>query len=322
MSSFFSRLTNGQTPVIAVLSLSGVLIGVGLMRALISSGRDGDTLRYHAVQHQDLEGIASRHLRWADDAANAGIHSQSEAVHAFFERARSGTQGFAEASLGWRSKWLLVKDTAQGSDELSQHIELLFSTHVFRADELEQLLEGCIAAYMQHLGYVDSELLVRLEADLEDIPATTTVFHANREQIQFLVSDAIQDSLESLRADFRGATAREIVSILSGEVLTLATTRLATSAGIIGAGAGTGTVTLGAGIIVGLIVDWIASWIYDAIYDPAGEISRRLDSTLTELELTILQGDGSAAGLEERLREFAAHRAAARNGSIRSVLLP
>ncbi len=318
----FSRIVGLRSYLTPVLALAGVFIGIGIARAIVSNSHDGDTLGRQVEHRMELDAILGGHLRWADEAADAGIQSQSQMVHAFFEQARSGTDVFAKAALGWKSKWLLVKDTAQGGDELTQHIETLFANHIFQAEQLQLLLEGCIAAYMQHLCYVDSELLVRLEADLENLPATTTLSHSNREQIQLLLTDAIQESLAAVRADFRGATAQELVSLLSGEVLATATTRLATSAGIIGVGAGSGTVTLGAGIIVTILVDWLASWVYDVIYDPAGEISRRLDSTLTELELTILQGDGTATGLEERLREFAAKRAATRNGSIRSVVLP
>ncbi|MFO0946448.1 MAG: hypothetical protein U1D30_10940 [Planctomycetota bacterium] len=96
----------------------------------------------------------------------------------------------------------------------------------------------------------------------------------------------------------------------------MAATRLATSAGIIGVGAGSGTVTLGVGIVVGVIVDYCVSWAYDKMYDPAGEISTKLNETLHELEQLILLGTALSqdftlgwrsmpASFAERLEPFA-----------------
>ena len=145
--------------------------------------------------------------------------------------------------------------------------------------------------------------------DIEDLPYDSLPATINRNEIQHVLQKAIKDAVLSVETDFRGSLKREVVSFIAGEVLGVATTQLATSAGILSFGAYSGVASLGVGFAVGVITDWLISSAYDALYDPAGEITRRLNQTLTDLEKLILNGDGKVPGLEGRLRDYAVRRA-------------
>lgn len=307
---------------VAILAIAGTLLGTSLAWLARSSWREVSRSAPSPEHIERLDRIVTGHLDWARGEDYSGLEPHVAPVRAFFREARYGTKGFAEDVLGWDSKWKLAKDYLYGEKNHEKFIEERFAARVFRADQLEALIESSVAAYLQHLNDVDSQVLVRLEADLEDLPYEAFPKDVDRDAIQGLLSQAIQDAVISVQADFRGMVAREIVSYLGGEVLALAAAKLATSAGILGVGAGTGTVTFMGGLIVGIIVDYVVSWAYDAAYDPIGEITNRLNDTLSELESVILSGDGSAPGLEKRLRDYAHRRGQARNQSIRGVILP
>ena len=262
-------------------------------------------------EHREtLNEIVSGQLNWAEQQGDLGLAPHLRQIHCFFDEARSGTRGFAEDVLGWKSKWLIGKAYLQGGSEHEAFIEDRFAEHIFRAEQLDQLIESSVTTYLHHLSDVDSQVLVRLQADLEGLPSEAMPAQVDRLAIQQLLSQAIREAVASVQADFRGTASKELVSFLSGEVLAIAAAKLATSAGILGVGAGAGTVTFMGGLVIGIIVDYIVSWAYDKLYDPVGEIATRLDRILSELEEVIVRGDGSAPGLERLLRDYASRRAA------------
>ena len=74
---------------------------------------------------------------------------------------------------------------------------------------------------------------------------------------------------------------------------------------------------------MGVIADWAVSWAYDELYDPVGELTKKMDEQLGQLEQMILVGDAEQPGLEKRLQDYASRRSQAptpRSGG-RSFLL-
>lgn len=324
LSNKLNRLTylNHRQFKLALLLSVGFLVGVIVAKLAFTMIRGLSRPTSATEHHEKLDHLLSGHLQWAEQEDLSGLDVRIAPVRAFFNEARQGSRGFAEDVLGWESKWILAKDYVKGEQAHDQFVEKRFADHIFRADQLEKLIESSVATYMQHLEHIDSELLVRLQADLEELPYDIGPAEVDREAMQHLLTQAIRESVASIEADFKGNVGRESISFVTGEVLAIAATRLATSAGILGVGAGTGTVTFMGGMIIGIIVDYIVSWAYDAYYDPVGEISDRLNQTLSKLEALIIQGDGTLPGLEGRLRDYAARRAQARTVSLRDAVLP
>jgi hypothetical protein len=252
----------------------------------------------------------------------SGILPQLKPIAEFFDEAALGTRGFAEDSLGWWSKWKLATDYVTGGDEHRKYLEERFAARIFAPEDLEQTIQSVVASYLNHLDDVDQTLLVNLRADLEGIPANGFGEGIDRAAIEESLMAAMDDAIRAVETDFQGMVGRELVSFIAGEVLTVASVELATSAGILTAGASSGTVTFGVGLVVGVIVDSVVSWAYDELFDPAGELSWQLEDTLLELEDLIIAGNGEYAGLVQRLVEYGSRRGQARKAAITAVVLP
>lgn len=262
--------------------------------------------------------VVDRHLKWAHVQSAKGLDPQIEPIHAFFEEARAGVRPFAEDALSLTSKFKLVKDYLADGEEHKEYLEERFAARIFTAADLESLVEQVVAAYLNHLDNVDAMLLVNLQADLDGIPAGSFSNSVDRAAIEHALKTAIHEALAAAAADVPKMIGREFVSYVAGEILTAASVELATSAGILSAGAVSGTVTFGIGVLVGMIVDAILQ----EILDPAGELSSHLDETLIRLEELIVSGYDEEPGLYQRLRDFASLRANARRTAITAVGLP
>lgn len=301
-----------------VLAAAGVLVGIVLATLLRWAFSASSTASVTTVASPTVAEVVGRHLDWADRQSAEGLAPQFGPIHEFFAQASFGVRPFAEDALGWTSKWKLIEGYFAGGDAHRQYLEERFAARIFASDDLESLVQQVVAAYLNHLDNVDAMLLVNLQADLEGIPAGSFTAGVGRADIEQALNAAICDAVQAVEADFPGMIGRELASFVAGEVLSMATVELATSAGILGAGASSGTVTFGIGLLAGLIVDAIIT----EIYDPAGELSLQLDETLLRLEEIIVSGNGEQPGLYHRLLDYASRRGQARKAAITSVVLP
>lgn len=301
-------------------------IFVGLVLSLIvhwTWGRRPDSVPPVAASRAPSVGdVVDSNLQWADETGSASLSPALSPVQDFFAQARLGTRAFATDALSFESKWKLVSGTVRGSDDHAQFLQERFATRIFTQESLETVIQSAARDYLKRLDDVDSQLLVRLQADLSGLPSASWSTRIDPQAIETTLNSAIRQSLAAINADLGYSVGLELASFIAGEVLAKAALQLATSSGILATGAASGTVTFGVGVIVGFIVDAIISWAYDKLADPVGELSRRLDETLNALEQQIVAGTADAPGLAPRLRDYTARRNAARSVAIRSVVLP
>lgn len=264
----------------------------------------------------------SRHLKRADEQAAAGLDPQLTPIKDLFAKARAGTRAFADEAISFDSKVRFVCEWLSGSDEHKKYLHERFEAHVFSQKDLEKCVQCAVRAYLTHLDDVDAMLLVNLKADLENIPSSNFTAGVDRSVIEESMRTAIREAVSAVESDFPATIGLEVASFIAGEVLTAATIEMAASAGILSAGATSGTVTFGVGLVVGVIVDAIIGWAWDAIADPKGKLSKKLNGTLTDLEKLIVDGNGKEPGLTRRLSDYAARRSEARSKAIRSVVTP
>ena len=84
---------------------------------------------------------------------------------------------------------------------------------------------------------------------------------------------------------------------------------LGVEAGILGAGAASGTVTFGVGLIVGIVADQVIAWVLkEAGYDPAAEIAGKVRETLDRVESLLIDGTPEKEGLCKELERIGAAR--------------
>lgn len=321
----FWPFKTGQAWVLA-LGTAGVLSGIATVQFLIPhdySSRHKPA--YVGVIHSaptTMSDILNKHFAWAKEANGQALHLGMEPIRAFFDEAKRGTRGFGEDVLSFDSKWKMVTDLVSKEKKHRSFVERKFAERVFKPSELETVVQTAITLYMQRLDDVDSELLVRLEQDIAHLPSEALSVSIDRNALHQTLRQAMNDAVKAVQADFRGMIGRELVSFVAGEVLTVAATELAASAGIVGAGAYSGMATFGVGLGVGIAIDYVFSKAYESYFDPAGEISRQLNQSLDQMRNLIIDGTRRSPGLSSRLVDYASRRNNARLTSIQAVIHP
>jgi hypothetical protein len=274
------------------------------------------------AEERKLAEVVDKNVAVADGQAAKELQTQLKPVREMFSRARRvGTRAFAEDALSWESKYKLTKDYVTGGCDHKRYLEQRFAARIFSDADIEKTVKTSVAAYFRQLDAIDSQLLVSLQADIASIShdEAPTI---DRKALELSLERAIKDAVTAVAADTRGMIGQELASYIAGDVLAIAALELATSSGILTAGAASGTVTLGVGLVVGLIVDYLVSWAYDKYFDPTGELERQLDRKLVEMEQFILDGTSKSPGLEKRLQDYAARRGIARSVAIKAVVIP
>jgi hypothetical protein len=304
-----------------VLVFVGVVAGIGLALLLRMFWDDVATAvgRPKPLTAQE---IVAQDLSWADQESGSGLNPGLAPVHELFGQGRQGARAFAEDALSFESKWQMVTDYVASGNEHAKFLQEKFAKRVFSPEQLESAVESSVNLYMKHLENIESQLLVRLQADLSCVPGEQFAPGIDRGEIRQLLDGALSQARAAAETDFRGTVGREIASLVAGEILSAAAVELGASTGILGAGAVSTTMTFGAGLLVGVIADYAVSWAYDKLYDPVGELTKRVNQQLDQLEQMILVGNAGRPGLQQRLQDYSSRRSQAREAAIRQAILP
>ncbi len=303
-----------------VITSMGVL--VGMFASVILTSATGSLPDYPAKAVSPASSahlIADSHLDWADGATRQVAEEELRPLLAFFADARQNTRRFAQETLSFDSKLKLVSDFFTQNEDHPRFLKDRFESIVFVQEDLDRAVRGIVASYLRRLDDVEAQMLVRMKADLATLPETSLagdLAPGLSERLEAVIRDAVAATQTELQA----SVGLEIVSYLAGEVVTQATLHLATSSGILGAGALSGATTFGVSLVVGLIVDQIVSEIYNETVDPVGKLSSTLNERLTEMERLILDGTAEKPGLVNALADIAARRSVARRQAIHGAL--
>ena len=195
-----------------------------------------------------------------------------------------------------------------------------FESLVFSQEELDHLVEGVVSGFLRDLQNVESEMLVRMKADLANLPEGSLSGSFDSQGFGNKLDIALRDAVAATQAELRATVGIEIASYIAGEIVTQATIQLATSTGILGTGALSGPMTFGVSVVIGFIVDQIVSEIYNQAFDPAGELSRKLNEHLDEMQFLIYGGTPQSPGLIARVMEITTRRLEARDHAIFAAL--
>lgn len=219
-------------------------------------------------------------------------------IEKFFEDRKEGTTAFAEAALGWSSKWELIKSRQGHRKFLAEK----FGEYIFSQEELAALLEEASTEYSQGMLAIENELLVTIRADLADLPSDVLPAFANeqvlRTRFDSIVNEVVADVARDLQVDVGQTVSSlvigEVVAMVITKTLTAVATRLGVSGAVIGTGAAASWATLGAGIVIGIAVDFLLDWIIGWFHDPVGDLSAKVSSTLDDVKTSITSGDPEA----------------------------
>ena len=268
------------------------------------------------------EAAAKPHLDWAERESQRIISVHLHDLDTFFAEAKKNTPHLAARVLGYRSKWLLVKDRLPFTEgkEHEGFLRETFHACLFEPEQLEDRMRQVVMGYLQHVRSIEGQMLVNLRMDIADLPSTQPLATVDAAQLEAHVNAAITNAMGATGTDLQADLANQIVAVVVGEALTSAAIRLGLSGGILGTGAASSWATVGISVVVCLIVDYIVSWVWDWWADPQGELAAQLNQKLDELQCAILDGSGSQPGLRDRLAKLAQDRAMARSAFVLALL--
>jgi hypothetical protein len=276
------------------------------------------------IKRKSPEEILKPHLAWAEQESRKALSEPIRKINAFFANSKRNTRGFAEVSLGWGSKWRLMADHVPFTSGARHEafIRTKFEEYVFEPAQLEAAMKEAVSSYLKQIESIEGQMLVRVRTDMADLPESAPIAKLDAEQIQAAYQDALTQVLKTTHSNMRADIATELVSLITGEVLTQVAVRLGVSAGILGTGAATSWATVGIGLVVGLIVDQIVSWVWESYANPKGNLAEALDRKLDDINHMIVEGAPKAPGLRERLQRFAIDRSTVREKAILSLFQP
>lgn len=268
------------------------------------------------------EEIAGPHLKWAQREAARLLDEHLQQVDDFFDDSRRHTPDFAERALSWGSKWRLVADHVPFTkgDRHRAYIRSQFEQHLFTPAQLSDLVEEVVVSHLAHLGSVESEMLVRIRADIADFPEAYPIAQLDQAGLGAQYDEAVTQVLAATASSMRSDVGTLLVSEIAGEVLTQVALRLGVSAGILTTGAASSWATFGVGLVVGLMVDQIVSWVWDRYADPVGSLASQLDRKLADMRDLIVDGSDDMQGLRSRLKNYADERARVREAAVLAIL--
>jgi hypothetical protein len=273
-------------------------------------------------------------LKATDEAAAAAAARQADAITAFFEERKRHTREFAEAVLSLRGKWNFAVAKLPWADH-DRHRRFLrdkFEEILFSPDDLQRAIVSAVQGYLTCAEGLENELLVTLRQDLADseLPGGAPLLPESQEAFRREYDHMGQAVLPTLNRDLGATAGKGLANLVAGElgaaialrVTTACATRLGVSAGILGSGAYSATVTLGAGLVAGLVIDRaLDAFLRSRGYDPEGDIARSLDDTLDRLCALILDGDAGVPGLRRELEILHSTRGRVREAALRNLIL-
>jgi len=259
------------------------------------------------------------HLEWAAKETDKCVNDQMIGIDRFFQTAKAGVPQFLDKVLGWDSKWefLLDKVPFTKGDRHSAFVTKTFEQGIFSHEQLEQSTKQLTAGFLSGIEAIENQMLVRIRQDVKDLPAKP--FALDKAKLQAAFQQAVLKTKSGVYQQVAGEMAKELFSLITGEVLTQVTVRLGVSSGILGAGATSSLTTLGIGLAVGIAVDEVISLGWDRLADPKGKLTRHINDKIDDLHRFLIDGNADRSGLRQQLQEYSRQRSELRRQAIHSL---
>lgn len=324
-----------------IVILLGAAVGIGgsiALRHVLTKPPAPVVVQVDSATKQKRDEEERRKIAWriiaprieiAQEEALKAAETRTQEVRAFFAERQKRVPAYAERVLSFRSKWELGKSKLPGTDK-EAHTRFLkeeFTRIVFSEAELGQAVSAAVEDYVRDVQAIENALLVKIRADLKDMPECVAVLPDL--QTEALFRDRFAKVIGGL-SDKAGTDAKVDVGRMVGSEIATAITirvgiavaaRLGVSTAILGTGTALGAETLGVSIVAGLIVDQIASWMIGWYYKPELEIGKTLSAELDKLSNLIVSGDEKTRGLKQELGALAERRKTVREAALREMIL-
>jgi hypothetical protein len=302
----------------------------------VSAILGGSVYVYLAYLTPQKLAVRSR-LNEADAKSQEAIDMRLKPLSDIFAKGRNGSKAFAEKALSMRGKWELMKGVANGGESHRRYLAELYASLVFSPDELREAMEAAVRAYMGDIEGFESEMLVKLRADLAD-----PVHPGELSQGRLRTDEAFRQEYQrmadlvmvELRLDLGVSVGREVGVMVASTVATevamqaarAAATEMGISAGILGTGGASTVATFGIGLVAMYIVDQIVNEVMKlAGYDPEAKIEALVCESIDKLEKALLHDGGTFSShkkgaLRQRMEELHESRSKLRRETITRLL--
>src|SRR5262249_54091209 len=167
---------------------------------------------------------------------------------------------------------------------------------------------------------VENQMLLRLRADLDDLPHEVIGLPHDRKQLEQLYAHAVTEMSKDAGQVVQVDLAADVGTLVLTEALAVLAQRWATPGLILSAGAVGSLGTFGLTLLAGIVADQVLGWIWDKIADPRGKLERALNERLVELRRVVIDGEGSVPGLRQRFEQLADERAKVRRAAVMKLV--
>jgi hypothetical protein len=258
------------------------------------------------VNYLTPEKLAVRsRLNEADSKSEKAIDVRLKPITEVFAKGRKGAKAFAERATSWRGKWELVRGFTNGGESHRNFLSDEYEKLVFSSDELRDAIEASVKGYMDDVEGFESEMLVKLRADLansermdDSLPACLRGDEAFRQEYRRLTEQLMAE----LKAGLCVTVGREAVfwvatteaTALAMQAVQTAGATLGISGGVLGIGASSSVASLGMGLVVAFIIDYLLDKVLQmAGMDPATNIEKLVIESIDKLEAALLRDPGT-----------------------------
>jgi hypothetical protein len=262
------------------------------------------------------------HLDWADDESKRAIDEHLKSLGVFFTDVKTRSPQFAEDVLSLGSKARLVADKLPftRTDRHANYLRDRFGARLFTPDQLAKSVELVVKSYTASVQSTESVMLVKIKADVADLPSGSLPQFATKESLERAFATAIEEAAGKAQVNLGSDAFQLVVSEIAGTVLVQVAVKLGVSAGILGTGAATSWATFGVSVVAGFVIDYVVSWVWDWWSDPEGDLAKMMNEKLDHIHRLIVDGDGTNPGLRARLVEVHQKRTLVRRQAVGELI--
>ncbi|MCS7239177.1 MAG: hypothetical protein NZ899_13050 [Thermoguttaceae bacterium] len=290
--------------VIALTTL-GVVTGIVLWRLVgVTLLRDtapppvGPSVPYPEERQpwEQINQTVAKHTDWAISEVEQRINRYHEEVDQFFSDCKSRIPTFADEAC---SVWQYLTSS---QEEFRWFVVKKFSEIVFSEPAFRELLVNIERRFVADLQSIENEMLVRIQADLED-QSRVPLAGIRLPDLQARVVEIADVVVGQMSQIVITKIAGTVGSFVAGEVAAMVINRLAIRAGLFGAAGASSWFTFGIGLLAGFAMDAIISkFIQDEV---RRELYAMIAPRLDEMCAEVVNGANGSPGIRERLTQIA-----------------
>lgn len=239
---------------------------------------------WYGLAQPSLPPAIQAELDWANRQTHQAAAEALDPIGQLFAKAKKGTSEFAEEVLSFfGGKWQYLWSS---EEEFRKYLQQQFAKKVLHPDEVKRAVEQAFKLYLKKCEEIDSDLFVRIRADVPDLENRPLDSQRFMNLVQQATVKALRSSGDEIWTSLLRDTVAGNVAVLIGEeIITQIIIIVTRRVGLTVAATAASWETLGISILVGFVLDWVWDWWTD----PEGKLSEQLNQQLDQLHRELRQ---------------------------------